>query len=235
MGNFCQDIIEEYKGLEPEGTDSWNVFNNLHQYWHRYRLMSELKTALKMVPTPISDIKVLEIGCGSGKSSRVLLEFGVCPQNITALDIRPDAIQHAKSINSNINYICVDGFNGWPSSQHFDFVMQCTVFSSIKNISDRKLLASQIQQCAPDAYFYWWDLEMANHFAGGDLLRPEDYFSSATKKVFGRKASLRPTILEAIRGLDKIDLGHNHYEICTFFGLLSPLTHMSILYKFIRS
>jgi SAM-dependent methyltransferase len=226
-----EDVIKEYTTLSSVEIDSWNILYNLHQYWHRYRLMSEVKRVLQQMKLPEKKITVLDVGCGIGRSSRMLLELGLLPENITGIDIREDAIEYAKSVNSNINFISVSSFDKWPKEK-FDLVMQCTAFSSIGSVNERIALAKQIEKYMSNCYFFWWDLNRANQFAGNDLLKPEDYFSKNKQSVFERKVSLRPTIMESLRLLDKVDFGKYHYQLNTFFGLLSPMTHKSILYKF---
>ena len=227
-----EEVIKEYQSLEPADVDSWNVLHNQNEYWHRYRLMTELRKVIRALNMPERKIKVLDVGCGVGKSSRMLLEFGLLPENITALDIREDAILFARSINSNINFLHVHRFNDWPRKERFDLVMQCTAFSSIPTIEERSALATHMQQYLSNAHFFWWDLIRANTFAGGDILAADKYFSKNKAKVFERKVSLRPTVMESLRFLDKIDLGKYHYQLNTLFGSISPTTHKSILYKF---
>jgi SAM-dependent methyltransferase len=225
------DVIEKYAEIEPQGVDTWNILYNQHQYWHRYRLMTETKKVLQIIGKPGKEIKILDVGCGVGRSSRMLVEFGVLPENITGIDIREDAIEYAKSINSNINFISVRSFDQWPNAK-FDLVMQCTAFSSISSVDDRIALAKQIEHYTSDCYFFWWDLIRANSFAGGDVLQPDKYFSKNKTNIFERKVSLRPTIMETLRFLDKTDFGKYHYQLNTLFGSISPITHKSILYKF---
>jgi SAM-dependent methyltransferase len=228
-----EGVIQEYAQLEPAGVDVWNILYNQHQYWHRYRLMAEVKKALQKINLPEKKITVLDVGCGVGRSSRMLLELGLLPKNITGIDIREDAIRYAKSVNSNINFLHVENFDKWPDVERFDLIMQCTAFSSINSIEERIALAQQMQKYTSDnSHIFWWDLVKANSFAGADKLDPDSYFSKSKTKIFERKTSLRPTVMEAIRYFDKIDLGKHHYQINTLFGLFSPLTHKSILYKF---
>ncbi len=66
-------------------------------------LLSE--TLEKEVPTLLeenSELKVLEIGSGSGFQLKTLLHLGVKQENIFGCDINPDAILHCQNLGFNV-------------------------------------------------------------------------------------------------------------------------------------
>jgi len=70
-----------------------------------YLLSEVLKKQIPKLSKKNLNLKVLEIGCGSGIQLTTMLSLGV--KNITACDINPKAIKHCKSlgfkcINSNL-------------------------------------------------------------------------------------------------------------------------------------
>ena len=81
-----EDLLKEYERLEPPGTDAWNPLHNDVEFWHRVRLFIALGWALRQIPISIQKLKVLDVGCGVGRSTRTLLEFGVMPENILGID-----------------------------------------------------------------------------------------------------------------------------------------------------
>ena len=66
-------------------------------------LLSE--TLEKEVPSLLeenAELKVLEVGVGSGVQLKTLLHIGVKKENILGCDINPDAILHCKNLGFNI-------------------------------------------------------------------------------------------------------------------------------------
>jgi SAM-dependent methyltransferase len=53
---------------------------------------------------PADTVRVVDVGCGNGRSTRALLEFGVRPQNVVGLDLRMSAIEYARTVNPAIAY-----------------------------------------------------------------------------------------------------------------------------------
>lgn len=193
------DLIAEYNKLEPEGADSWNPLDADRELWHRVRLLIAIKWALQQIPIPISELKILDVGCGVGRSTRALLEFGVNPKNILGIDLRPSAIGYAKSINPAIPFQVVESFGDWPRVGTYHLCMQCTVFSSIKGNEGRLLLSQKMEEMVVDSGFiFWWDRILANDFAGADKLDPLLMFR---KSVLLNKSfvSLKPSIHESFR------------------------------------
>jgi SAM-dependent methyltransferase len=193
------DVITDYEHLEPPGTDAWNPLGNEVELWHRVRLFLALCAALKKIPIPLVEAKILDVGCGVGRSTRALLEFGAKPENVLGIDIRPSAIALAESVNPAVPMRVVKGFEDWPPAGTFDLCMQCTVFSSIRGIDLRMALAEMMEKMvAQGRYIFWWDLVVANNFAGGDPLDPRSLFKHS-EIITCRRLSLYPPIAEAFR------------------------------------
>jgi SAM-dependent methyltransferase len=193
-----QDLIDEYSSREPDGSDTWNPLRNEKELWHRVRLFIALGWALEQIETPITQLKVLDVGCGVGRSTRALLEFGVRPENVVGIDLRPAALIHAKQVNPALTFHTVNGVDRWPAPQSFHLCMQCTVFSSIDGYERRLVVAQMMERMTiPGGYIFWWDRIKANTFAGKDELNPFTLFNRSTL-IGQRLVSLRPTFSEAV-------------------------------------
>lgn len=193
------NLIAEYKKLEPEGVDSWNPLGNEKELWHRIRLFIAFDWALQQIPVPITKLKVLDVGCGVGRSTRTLVEFGVKPENILGIDLRSSAIECARSLNPAIPFRVVESFDDWPLEASFHLCVQSTVFSSIKGNDLRLSLAKMMENMViNDGYIFWWDRILANDFAGRDLLDPSLLFRNSTliNKI---SVSLKPSIAESLK------------------------------------
>jgi len=60
------------------------------------------ETTKKFLKNKSKDIKVLDMGTGSGIQSDNLIKLGIKPENITAVDINKKALQQVKQLGVNI-------------------------------------------------------------------------------------------------------------------------------------
>jgi SAM-dependent methyltransferase len=172
-----EKVIEQYTTLEPPGKDSWNPFFHEVELYHRLRLFRESWEVIKRIGLPPEECRVLDIGCGVGRSTRVYVELGCKPENITGMDIRPEAVVYAQALNPAIAFVHMRDPSNLSKLGKFHLVVCCTVFSSISKSAERLALAQAAEACVEEGGgVFWWDRLKANDFAGGDLLRPEDYF-----------------------------------------------------------
>lgn len=221
-----EDLLSQYDALEPAGADRWNPLRNDLELWHRTRLLLELARALKALPGPLEKTRVLDVGCGVGRSTRSLLEFGLRPENVMGIDLRSTAIEQARRLNPAISFRTVSSFDDWPLESEFDLCLQCTVFSSIPGVERRQLTARMMAKAVGSkGFIFWWDRMTANDFAGNDPLDPTAYFTDR-QALSLRRVSLWPCVEESLRplrGLRKV--------VVSVFGRLGyPRTHVAAVF-----
>jgi len=159
-----------------------------------------MKDGLQILNADPKSLNVLDVGCGVGRSTRLLLEFGVSPENIVGIDIRESAIELARRLNPGIEYICINRENDWPRLGRFDLCMQCTVFGSIKGRESRSYVADKMQTAIHgQGHIFWWDGIYANDFAGRDELDASSLFPRMRAELV-RYLPLRPTLPEVDEG-----------------------------------
>jgi len=221
-----EDLLSQYEALEPAGADTWNPLRNDLELWHRTRLLVELARALKALPSPLEETRVLDVGCGIGRSTRSLLEFGLRPENIMGIDLRSTAIEQARRLNPAIRFHTVNGFDDWPLESEFDLCLQCTVFSSIPGVERRQMTARMMGKAVGSkGYIFWWDRLTANDFAGSDPLDPAAFFADR-RPLSLRRVSLWPCVEESLRPLHGL-----RNVLAPVFGRLGyPRTHVAAVF-----
>jgi SAM-dependent methyltransferase len=213
-----------YARLEPAGTEGWSPVQNDEEMWHRVRLIIELCRCLRLIPDPIANLRVLDVGCGVGRSSRLLVDLGIEPQNLVAIDFRESAIADARRKNPAIRFQFIPSLLKWPREK-FDLVVQSTAFSSLPGSQLRNETAHLMERSIrKGGYIFWWDLLHAHRFADGGRLEPKSLFPSM-QLIRERQVSLRPDLndtLRSLRGAGKWissvlrPLGHPPTHLCAF-------------------
>jgi len=217
-------IREVYGRAERPGTEGWSPLQIDEEMWHRVRLVIELCRCLRLIPYQIDELRVLDVGCGVGRSSRLLVDLGVAPQNLVAIDFRESAIAEARRRNPAIRFQHIESLSEWPR-ETFDLLVQSTAFSSLPGSRLRKQTAELMQKSiCKGGYIFWWDLLRAHGFADGERLEPNHLFP-CLQVIRKQKVSLRPDLhdsLRSFRGVGK-----------WFYSALVPLghrpTHLSAL------
>jgi SAM-dependent methyltransferase len=193
-------ILRTYSDREGPHQDTWSPLHNDTELWHRVRLLLETCWMVRKIPVPVASLKVLDVGCGVGRSTRLLVDLGVNPRNLVGIDFRQTAIQFAHETNPAITFRHIVDLEDWPQEQ-FDLAVQCTAFSSIPGNALRKKSATLMERSVGEnGYILWWDILSANQFAGGDRLDPAKLFS--TRRLLALKnVSLHPDPEDCIRPL----------------------------------
>lgn len=193
------DILAKYLDREPPGTDTWNPLKIENELWHRVRLLKVYYWAFSQIGLAPEDIRILDVGCGVGRSTRLLIEFGLLPENITGIDIRPDALETARRLNPAINYELVENLDAWDDVSHFDMILQSAVFSSIPNRELRGQVATVMtEHLNPGGHILWWDSILTNMFPPRERMYPEKLFDGCAL-IEWMMVPVHPELSEGIR------------------------------------
>lgn len=173
-----RQVIDDYARLEPGEADTWNPLHDDVELVHRTELFRLLTHALRHARANPEDIAVLDVGCGNGRSTRMYLDLGVAPGQVTGLDLREGALARARKAHSTIRYEAYDGDVFPFPDGAFSWASLCTVLSSVRAPEGRRHLSNEIRRVlAPDGHLFFWDLLRANDFAGGDTLDDGEIFA----------------------------------------------------------
>ncbi|HPO91639.1 MAG TPA: class I SAM-dependent methyltransferase [Victivallales bacterium] len=114
-------------------------------------------------PEGLSDIKLLEIGCGSGQWLIEFAMFGFKFANFAGIEIEPRRAKIAMERVPNADIREGDASSlPWPD-QSFDIVFQSTVFTSVTDSEKKKKIAGEMKRvCKEGGIILWYDFKYNN-------------------------------------------------------------------------
>jgi SAM-dependent methyltransferase len=176
---YVDQVLRDYATMEPGEADTWNPVGSDTELGYRLAFLFALTRCLELCEIPAPQLRVLDVGCGNGRSARAYLDLGLHPEQVTGLDLRPGAIALARKLNPAITFCTHDEHAADFPAAAFNWIQFSTVFSSVADPGHRAHLAAEAcHRLQPGGYLFYLDLWRANEFAGGDVLRPEAMFSS---------------------------------------------------------
>jgi SAM-dependent methyltransferase len=198
-----EQIINDYDRLEPGDGDSWNPLTDDLQLGYRLGLFHALVHALRASGRESSSLTVVDLGCGNGRSTRMYLDLGFRPDQLTGLDLRPNSIALARRQNPAIRYEVLDGPRLPYADGSVSWLSLCTVLSSILGTASRAGLAAEVRRVlAPDGFLFYFDHIHANDFAGGDRIAPATLFHPLTVR-WQRDVRMQEFLPDHVPGADE--------------------------------
>jgi len=148
---------------------------------------------------PVQDLRVLEIGCGTGSNLLQLLRLGFQPENLAGNDLLPDRLERAAELlPSTVELLAGDAMDIDLESASFDIVLQSTVFTSILDESFQFALAERMWKwVAPGGGVLWYDFSYDNpqnpDVKGVHFRRVRELFPEA-RQILRWRITLAPPI-----------------------------------------
>lgn len=170
-------IQQEYASREKRlgSSDLYSIFNVAHLFAMQQRQRATLKILRKMGINSLADLKLLEIGCGSGRILQEFLNFEMPSCNLYGLDLLMNRLSQAHEQLPASHLINADGQVIPFRSGSFDLVTQFTALSSILDpIIRKRVAADMLRILKPGGFIIWYDfwLNPANSQTHG--IRPAE-------------------------------------------------------------
>jgi len=155
-----------YACRDRRGKGALYAWSNADVLLNRYRFQSAAAACLLRAGwnwSNISNLRALDVGCGSGGWLRQLQAWGACTQQLHGIDLLPDRIALARELSPGIDY-CVG--SGWElpfDNTTMDLVSAHTVLSSILNADARqRLTAEMVRVLAVQGCILIFDFRIGN-------------------------------------------------------------------------
>ena len=116
----------------------------------KYEKTEVIMTMLgKLFDKPLDELKVLEVGCGTGGNLLNFLTLGLKPENLSGNDLLENRVRVAKKLlPAGVHLKCGDASE--LGHEKYDVVYASTVFSSILDDSLKKKLAAHMWDMLED-------------------------------------------------------------------------------------
>lgn len=136
-----QAIQADFDRIAYLSDEEWNHNNHYHKY-----LLGQI---------PEYSANALEIGCGTGKFSRLL---AACAKQVLALDLSPNMIELAQQHSTqypNINFQIADAMNVDLPVEYFDFLVS---IATLHHMPHREAINKMKQWLKPNGYLVILDI-----------------------------------------------------------------------------
>ncbi len=151
--------------------------------------------------TSVADLRLTEVGCGSGGNLLELLQLGFAPRHLTGIELLPDRLAQARErLPAALRLLAGDAAEAdiQPASQ--DLVLQATVFSSLLDDAFQQRLADALWRwLKPGGAVIWYDFTVDNprnrDVRGVPVARIRALFPQGT--VTARRVTLAPPLARA--------------------------------------
>ena len=155
-----QQVYEEYRYTRIHLWSSTNPGN-------RWILQERSKAVTRLLDKygflPLSQKRILEVGCGSGSVLASLVELGAQPENLYGVDLLPDRIEIARQRYPGLHFICGNAEHLEFPDTYFDLVLLFTVFSSILDDGMAHNVAYEVYRVLkPGGAVLWYDFRYDN-------------------------------------------------------------------------
>ena len=146
------------RGQRLTGSDLYSLFNSAQLFTAQQRQRHILASLRRNGLYPLSERKILEVGCGEGGILIENLSYGASTNLLNGIDLLLDRLVIAKQIIATLPLTNSDGQNLPYAARCFDLTMQITAFSSILDEKVKVNVAHEMLRVTkPDGLILWYD------------------------------------------------------------------------------
>lgn len=133
-------LRREERGLE--GRYSYWEPANLYLYQSRERALVALLGEAGLLP--MTNLRVLDVGCGDGPVLRDLLRLGARPENLAGVDLLLSRLARARALNADMAFSVAGAADLPYRDAGFDLLLAFTLVSSIVDVEARRAAACEM-------------------------------------------------------------------------------------------
>jgi glycosyltransferase involved in cell wall biosynthesis/SAM-dependent methyltransferase len=157
-------ILEEYRRRQIEfAPDFYSLAQPAVLFAYLQRVREMIRALTENGFYPLSDFRILEVGCGAGGWLADFIRWGAGATCVAGVDINPERLEVARRRLPAVSLSRADASELPWKSASFDLVLQSTMLSSILDNPMRKRAALEILRVLkPAGAVLWYDLRVNN-------------------------------------------------------------------------
>jgi SAM-dependent methyltransferase len=159
-----RSVYQEYtcRGL---GSSKWSASNRGNDAIVRERSRKTLDCLKNAGFLPLSERRILDVGCGMGGVLAIFKDWGARPQNLFGVDLLPERIRKAREQCPEFTFHQANAESLPFAEGSFDLVVLFTVFTSILDPRMATNVAREISRVLRrKAAILWYDFRFNNPF-----------------------------------------------------------------------
>jgi ubiquinone/menaquinone biosynthesis C-methylase UbiE len=142
--------------------DSWS--DPAYRFMRQERERRTLALLARELSAPISTLRILDVGCGTGNWLMDVVRWGAAPENVFGVELLADRVATARRLAAPGVTVTQGDISmlAHPDAS-FDVVIQSTVFSSILDEARRRRTATEMRRVVrPNGIIVWYDFHVDN-------------------------------------------------------------------------
>ena len=157
-----KSVYERRNAEIPKERYSYSNAANLLGIQERERRV--LALLAKHPKVSLDEMKILEIGCGTGFWLREFIKWGARPENTVGLDLLPDRLEECRRLcPAEVTLQCDSASSIEMRDASFDLVLQSTVFSSVLDRATKQQIAREmVRVLRAEGIILWYDFFVNN-------------------------------------------------------------------------
>jgi ubiquinone/menaquinone biosynthesis C-methylase UbiE len=157
--NIRRDSNAGKTSIYPAKREKYSRFDPSYLFLMQQTERSTINLLLQQGISAIDELKILEIGCGSGGILLDFQGFGADTANLFGIDIAIERLGAGHYRNPRFNLAGADGGCLPFCSDSFDLVLQYTAFTSMLDAGTRMRAAQEMMRVVkkPDGLIVWYD------------------------------------------------------------------------------
>lgn len=159
--NDLERLKTEYhnRQIRLRESDIYSSFNTAYLFAIQQRQRAIVDLLRQQQIYSLTQMKILEVGCGNGDVLQELMAHRVESRNLHGVELLPDRLLNAQRRFPGVNFAAVDAQALPYANQQFDLVLQFTVFSSILEQSIKASIAREMLRVVkkPGGLILWYD------------------------------------------------------------------------------
>lgn len=196
-----QEAVAERYARRAAGGDRYSPLRPEVQRWLQERQRTLRALMVRAGIGPVADLRLTEVGCGSGGNLLELLQLGFAPQHLQGIELLPERLALSRErLPAALRLIAGDAVQADVAPGSQDLVLQSTVFSSLLDDAFQQRLADAMWRwLKPGGAVIWYDFTVDNprnrDVRGVPVARIRQLFPQGV--VTARRVTLAPPLARA--------------------------------------